>query len=50
MLTIGQILAILTATPQRIAELTTGLAPAQLQESLTPDQWSANQELAHLRA
>jgi hypothetical protein len=45
-----QLLTMLAAAPARIAGLTAGLAPALLQESLAPDQWSANQVLAHLRA
>src|SRR3954447_12763679 len=40
----------LAATPPRIAALTAGLAPAQLQAAPAPDQWSANEVLAHLRA
>jgi len=40
----------LAATPPRIAALTAGLTPAQLQTTPTPDAWSANDVLAHLRA
>jgi hypothetical protein len=40
----------LAATPPRIAALTAGLAPAQLQAPPAPGEWSANQVLAHLRA
>ncbi|MDQ6746969.1 MAG: DinB family protein [Candidatus Dormibacteraeota bacterium] len=43
-------LTLLAATPPRIAALTTGLGPAQLQISPTPEGWSANEVLAHLRA
>ena len=49
-LTKEQVLTLLPRTPQRLAELTAGLAPAQL---LTPpghDEWSANDVLAHLRS
>jgi hypothetical protein len=38
-----------TAT-RRTAALTGGLAPAQLQAVPAPDQWSATEVLAHLRA
>lgn len=48
--TIEQILTLLTATPPRIAALTTGLTPAQLRATPSDDQWSANDVLAHLRA
>ena len=49
-LTIEQVLTALAATPPRIAALTAGLAPAQLHTRPTPDEWSANEVLAHLRA
>jgi DinB superfamily len=49
-LTIEQVLTLLAATPPRIAALTAGLAPAQLQTPLNHDEWSANDVLAHLRA
>ncbi len=49
-LTIEQILTLLAATPPRIAALTAGLAPAHLQTSPDPNEWSANDVLAHLRA
>jgi hypothetical protein len=49
-LTVEQILTLLAQTPPRIAALTAGLAPAQLQIAPAPDQWSANEVLAHLRA
>ena len=48
-LPIEQILVLLTETPQRIAALTAGVAPAQLQTP-TDGEWSANDVLAHLRA
>src|SRR5439155_21121600 len=41
---------ILAETPRRITALTAGLAPAQLQTAPDPDEWSANDLLAHLRA
>src|SRR5215217_353473 len=49
-LTIEQVLTLLAETPPRIAALTAGLAPAQLQTSPNDDEWSANDVLAHLRA
>ena len=49
-ITIDQILAILAETPRRIAELTDGLNPAQLRKRSSPDEWSATDVLAHLRA
>lgn len=44
-----QALALLEATPSRIAALTAGLAPARLHKAKR-DDWSANDVLAHLRA
>ena len=49
-LTKEQALALLAAAPTRIAALTEGLAPAQMQTAPAPDEWSANEVLAHLRA
>ena len=49
-LTIDQVLTLLAETPPRIATLTAGLAPAQLQTAPNHDGWSANDVLAHLRA
>ena len=49
-LTIEQVLILLAETPPRIAELTAGLAPAQLHTTPNHDEWSANDVLAHLRA
>ena len=49
-LTIEQVLTLLAETPPRIAALTAGLTPAQLQTTPTPDAWSANDVLAHLRS
>ncbi|HEV2238166.1 MAG TPA: DinB family protein [Ktedonobacterales bacterium] len=47
--TIEQLLALLAATPLRLAALTAGLAPAQLRMPVR-GEWSANDVLAHLRA
>jgi hypothetical protein len=49
-LTIEQILTILAENPPRIAAMTAGLAPAQLQTPLNRAEWSANDVLAHLRS
>ena len=49
-LTIEQVLTLLAETPPRLATLTAGLAPEELQTRPTPDEWSANEVLAHLRA
>ena len=49
-LTIERVLFVLAATPSRIAALTAGLAPARLQTKPSPDEWSANDVLAHLRS
>ncbi len=49
-LTIEQVLTLLAEAPPRIAALTAGLEPAQLQTSPNPDEWSANDVLAHLRS
>jgi hypothetical protein len=46
----AEVLAMLAATPPRIAALTAGLAPAQLQAASAPGEWSVNEVLAHLRA
>ena len=40
----------LAETPRRLAALTAGLAPAQLRTAPAPDEWSATDVLAHLRA
>lgn len=50
LLTIEQALALLTETPIRLAALTADLSPAQLRAAPRPDEWSANDVLAHLRA
>lgn len=49
-LTTEQVLTLLAETPGRIAALTDGLAPVQLHTPPNPDEWSANDVLAHLRA
>lgn len=49
-LTIEQILTMLAATPSRLTDLTKGLPPAQLLTPPKPDEWSARDVLAHLRA
>ncbi len=45
-----QILTLLAQTPPRLAASTAGLPPAQLRTRLAPNEWSANEVLAHLRA
>ena len=45
-----QILTMLAAAPPRIAALTAGLQPAQLRTAPNPEEWSANEVLAHLRS
>jgi hypothetical protein len=49
-LTIEQVLTPLSETPGRVAALTGGLVHARLRTPPTPDEWSANDVLAHLRA
>lgn len=49
-LTIEQVLALLAETPPRIAALTASLPPGQLVAPPQPDEWSARDVLAHLRA
>ena len=49
-LTSEQVLTLLAATPPRLTALTTGVAAAQWQTRPHPDEWSANEVLAHLRA
>src|SRR5689334_17884641 len=46
---IEQVLALLSENPPRIAGITAGLTPEQLHRSPGPEQWSANELLAHLR-
>lgn len=49
-LTIKQILTLLAEMPPRITAFTAGLTPAQLHATPNPDEWSANDVLAHLCA
>ena len=49
-LTIERVLTLLAETPTRIAALTADLSPEALQRRPTPEEWSANEVLAHLRA
>jgi hypothetical protein len=49
-LAIDKILTILKETPPRLAKLTGGLVPAQLQTAHTVGEWSVHEVLAHLRA
>ncbi len=48
--TIERVLTLLRETPVRIAALPADLSPETLQMRPTPDEWSANEVLAHLRA
>jgi DinB superfamily len=45
-----QMLALLAETPPRLAALSAALSPEALQRRPTPEEWSANEVLAHLRA
>ena len=47
---VNQVLAQLEESPARIADLTKSLTAAQLHAIPGPDEWSANDVLAHLRA
>lgn len=47
---VEQVIRLLEENPQRIASLTAGLTPAQLRLPPGPDEWSANEVLAHLRS
>lgn len=49
-LPVEQILTILKETPSRLTALSTGLPPEQLHTASDPDEWSASEVLAHLRA
>jgi hypothetical protein len=49
-LTTEQILSMLAEAPPRLATLTAELSPAQLRTHPNPDEWSANDILAHLRS
>jgi hypothetical protein len=47
---IEEALSLLAQTPTRIAALTDGLTPALLRTAPGPNEWSANDVLAHLRS
>ena len=49
-LTGEQVLELLASAPARIAAITAELTPAQLRAAPEPDEWSATEVLAHLRA
>jgi hypothetical protein len=49
-LTIEQVLTLLAEAPTRISALSTDLSPAQLHTPPSPDEWSVNDVLAHLRS
>jgi len=49
-LTIEQNLTLLAAAPARIVSITEGLTPDRLLIPPEPREWSARDELAHLRA
>ncbi len=49
-LTPEHVLALLAATPPRLAILTAGLSAGLLRTAPSADEWSANDVLAHLRA
>jgi hypothetical protein len=47
---VEEVLDLLAYAPTRLAELSDGLAPSRLRTAPAPDEWSANEILAHLRA
>jgi hypothetical protein len=49
-LTADEVLTLLAESPRRIAAVTADVAPARLQRRPNPDEWSANDVLAHLRS
>jgi hypothetical protein len=49
-LTTQRVLTLLAETPTRLAALTADLSPEALQMRPSPEEWSANEVLAHLRA
>jgi hypothetical protein len=49
-LVIERVLTLLAEMPTRLAALTADLSPEALQMRPTPEEWSANEVLAHLRA
>ena len=50
LLAVNQVLPLLSENPRHIASITAGLTTAQLHAIPGPDEWSANEVLAHLRA
>lgn len=48
-LTAEQVLTMLASAPTRIEAITAGAEPVQLRTCPSPDEWSANDVLAHLR-
>lgn len=49
-LTIPTILTVLAESPRRLAALSDGVPPVRLRTAAGPDEWAANDVLAHLRA
>jgi len=49
-MTVDQILTLLTEGPPRLAEYTAGPTETQLHAAPSPGEWSANEVLAHLRS
>ena len=49
-LAIERVLTLLRDTPARLATLTVDLSLEEVQRRPTPDEWSANEMIAHLRA
>ncbi len=49
-LTIEQIISLIAVAPAHIAEFTDGLTEIQLHSVPSPDEWAANDVLAHLRS
>jgi DinB superfamily len=47
---VEQVLTLLREAPPRIAAMTAGLSEGQLHAPPEPDEWSANEVLAHMRA
>ena len=50
LLTIEQVMNLLVQTPSRVDALTDSTTPAPSRTRPDPDEWSANEVLAHLRA
>lgn len=50
LLGLDETLALLASAPARMAEMATGLTPAQLRAAPEPGEWSAVEVLAHLRS